>query len=373
MSDTIKKIHMNERPIVELGMGKTAIEWSDETINPFVGCSKVSRACDRCYASDFAFNIEHVMTKNGKAVPKNYKGVTREMRDGSKNWTGVINYDASVMKRLSPHQAPKRFFANSMSDFFHPKMKIEWLQEVFSEMGRCSQHTFLVLTKRPENALAWAPLLEWHPNIWLGATVENDHPDVLARVDHLRFVPAARRFLSCEPLTADIADELDLSGIDWVIVGGETAPKNAPAHVKAGVQRLEPAHALALRDLCQRSGVSFFFKQWGAFSEAGIRRGRGRHGEGLGGKVYHSWPTDAQKAAANLYAVAWSEAASGGVKLRLQGNNWLGRQADTKSYDGEELAAWMKEHAKGQHHGNRRKGIAFLQPNEAFFFRMRFA
>lgn len=204
----------------------TKIEWADKTINPIVGCSKVSRACDLCYAADVAFNIEHVLTKDGNAKPRaNYEGVSRKDKDGRPNWTSRVNYDPTVLQRLSPGQAPKRFFVNSMSDFFHPKVKLEWLQEIFAHFARCPQHTFLVLTKRPENALKLADKLDWHANVWLGCTVEDDTDEVIGRVDKLRMVPAARRFISAEPLTADVAAKLDLTGIDWVIAGGETSPR----------------------------------------------------------------------------------------------------------------------------------------------------
>ncbi|KQU49942.1 hypothetical protein ASG72_18170 [Bosea sp. Leaf344] len=352
----------------------TKIEWADKTINPIVGCSKVSRACDLCYAADVAFNIEHVLTKDGNAKPRaNYEGVSRKDKDGRPNWTSRVNYDPAVLQRLSPGQAPKRFFVNSMSDFFHPKVKLEWLQEIFAQFARCPQHTFLVLTKRPENALKLADKLDWGANIWMGCTVEDANDEVIKRVDHLRFIPAARRFISAEPLTADVASKLDLTGIDWVITGGETAPKNAPNSIKAQVRPMDPAHVLALRDLCARAKVKFFFKQWGVFAENGVRRGRAKHGEGLGGKVYHQWPESAEKSADDLYAVAWSESAEGGVKLRLVTPNWLGHGTSNKSYDGREISAWMADNGVKNRLGNARKGMAFLEPNEAFFFKMRFA
>jgi len=136
----------------------TKIEWADKTINPLVGCARVSRACKNCYAADVAFNIEHVLVKAGNTKPRaNYQGVSKKDKDGRPNWTNRVNYDPSVMQRLSPGQAPQRFFVNSMSDFFHPAVKLEWLQEIFSHFARCPQHTFLILTKRPENALEAGP------------------------------------------------------------------------------------------------------------------------------------------------------------------------------------------------------------------------
>ena len=129
----------------------TKIEWADKTINPIVGCSKVSRACDLCYAADVAFNIEHVLTKDGNAKPRaNYDGVSRKDRDGRPNWTSRINYDPTVMAKLSPGQSPKRFFVNSMSDLFHVALSWCEIDQVFAVMAVCGQHTFQILTKRPD-------------------------------------------------------------------------------------------------------------------------------------------------------------------------------------------------------------------------------
>ncbi len=353
------------------------IEWTDSTINPIVGCSKVSRACDNCYAADTAFNIEFVLPSGGKAKPrKNYAGVSRKDQDGRPNWTGVVNYDPTVMQRLSPNQSPKRFFVNSMSDFFHPKVRLEWLKEIFGHFARCPQHTFLILTKRPEQALAWAHELDWHPNVWLGATVESDQPKVMRRVDHLREVPAARRFLSCEPLTGDVAAKLDLTGIDWVIVGGETVNKNTPPELRwKGVEQMRLEHALALKDLCDRSGTPYFFKQWGAFAANGVKRFRSVHGEGLAGKVHHSWPTDATDMREELRAIRWSGASCepGMVKLIATGAPWLPDATFKVPVERSEIEDWMAREAPGQFHSDKTKGIAFLTPNAAFYFKMRFA
>ena len=351
----------------------TKIEWADKTINPIVGCSKVSRACDLCYAADVAFNIEHVLTKDGNAKPRaNYEGVSRKDKDGRPNWTSRVNYDPTVLQQLSPGQVPKRFFVNSMSDFFHPKVKLEWLQEIFAHFARCPQHTFLVLTKRPENALKLADKLDWHANVWLGCTVEDDTAEVIGRVDKLRMVPAARRFISAEPLTADVAAKLDLTGIDWVIAGGETSPKNAPQNIKDMVRPMDPAHVLALRDLCKRSGTPFFFKQWGNFGEDGVRRGRAKHGEGFAGKVYHQWPENAERPAEQLFAIRWTGDAEK-VSLLATGQSWLPERTFQRPHLRDDLEAWMADNAKGEFHVKNGRGLAFLTPNNAFHFKMRFA
>lgn len=349
------------------------IEWTHRTINPIVGCSKISRACDNCYAQSMAYSKEHVHTKNGKVkLSANYEGVSRLDKHGAAAWTSRVNYDPKVMKALTPSQKPQRFFVNSMSDFFHANVKLEWLQEIFADFARCPQHTFMILTKRPENAVKIAHLLPWGANVWLGVTVEDDTPAVLGRIDNLRLIPAARKFISAEPLTADIASKISLAGIDWVIVGGESTPVNVSAAQKAMVKRMEPAHALALKDLCERAGVAFFFKQWGSFSQEGVRRGHAPHGEGLKGKVYHNWPKDAEKPADKLHAIRWHRTPRT-VQLLPTGALWLPERTLEKQFDRADIEGWLETHAEGEFYRDESKGIAFLTPNAAFHFKMTFA
>jgi protein gp37 len=146
---------------------------------------------------------------------------------------------------------PRTIFVNSMSDLFHDDVPSAFIGEIFSVMNQARHHTFQVLTKRAERMAGLVGRFEWSPNIWMGVTVENS--DYLYRIDHLRTVPAAVRFLSIEPMLGPLPD-LDLERIDWVIVGGESGP---------GARPIKKEWVLEVRDLCVRSGVPFFFKQWG--------------------------------------------------------------------------------------------------------------
>lgn len=157
-----------------------------------------------------------------------------------------------------------------MSDLFHERMPLDFLQEIFGVMAECPRHVFQILTKRHERLVELAPELEWSENVWMGVSVENQ--DYAQRVDYLRRVPAAVRFLSCEPLLGPL--ELDLEGIHWVIVGGESGQGHRP---------IEPEWVRGIRGQCEESGTAFFFKQWG-----GIRpKARGRE---LDGRTYDEMP-----------------------------------------------------------------------------------
>ncbi len=212
--------------------GHSAIEWTDATWNPVTGCTKVSQGCKHCYAQRMAKRLQAM---------------------------GVARYTNGFRVTLHPDllDLPRRWknsrmiFVNSMSDLFHPKVPDAFVERVFAVMADTPRHTFQVLTKRPERAIAMAPQLPWPPNVWLGTSVENDH--VIARVDLLREVPATVRFLSCEPLIGPLS-RLDVTGMHWVIVGGESGPDHRPIK-KQWVQDI--------RELCLLEDVPFFFKQWG--------------------------------------------------------------------------------------------------------------
>jgi protein gp37 len=169
-------------------------------------------------------------------------------------------------------RSPRLVFVNSMSDLFHEQVPTSFIREVFKTMGDCQQHTFQILTKRSGRLLAIADQLNWKPNIWMGVTVET--PAFISRVKHLSKVPAHVRFLSIEPLLAPITN-LPLSGIHWVIVGGESGPGARPMS-QNWVESI-------LRD-CRRQGVAFFFKQWG-----GVRKGQA--GRVLNGRTYSEMPS----------------------------------------------------------------------------------
>lgn len=194
----------------------TSIEWTDVTWNPVAGCSVATAGCTNCYAMRMAARL------GAMGVPK-YQGLTRKSGDRHV-WTGAVRLDRDSLGLPSRWRAPRRVFVNSMSDLFHEDVPLEFVEEVWNAMSTSSQHTFQVLTKRPERmAQALADLkLPVLPNVWLGTSVES--AEVLDRVDHLRASPAAARFVSFEPLIAPVG-RINLSLIDWAIVGGESGPR----------------------------------------------------------------------------------------------------------------------------------------------------
>jgi protein gp37 len=225
----------------------TAIEWTDKTWNPTVGCNKVSPGCKHCYA-------ETVTKRFTQHFPNGFEFTLRPERlEEPRRW-----------------RKPSRVFVNSMSDLFHERMPLDFLQEVFRVMEECPRHVFQILTKRHERMLQLAPELDWPENVWMGVSVENQN--YAHRVDFLRQVPAAVRFLSCEPLLGPL--ELDLEGIHWVIVGGESGRGHRP---------IEVDWVRNIRKQCERSDAAFFFKQWG-----GIRPKAG--GRELDGQTYDEMP-----------------------------------------------------------------------------------
>jgi protein gp37 len=213
-------------------MAATKIEWTECTWNPVTGCSRISPGCAHCYAERMAVRL--------KAMGQpNYA-----------NGFEVTCHERTLRVPLS-WKRPSMVFVNSMGDLFHEDVPDEFIRRVFSVMARADWHTFQVLTKRSERLAEIAPSLKWTPNIWAGVSVEN--ADYLHRVEHLRCVPAAVRFLSLEPLLAPV-EGLALDGIKWVIVGGESGP---------GARPLAEEWVVDVRDLCLAEGVPFFFKQWG--------------------------------------------------------------------------------------------------------------
>ena len=175
-------------------------------------------------------------------------------------------------------------FVNSMSDLFHERVPPEFIEQVFQTMVKADWHVFQILTKRSKRLTQLASSLPWPRNIWMGVSVENQR--WTTRIDDLRTVPASVRFLSCEPLLGPL--RLDLSGIHWVIAGGESGPRARPMRV---------AWARNLRDQCLRSRVPFFFKQWGAHDESGTRVGKNRAGRHLDGRIWDGLPVHSRKIA----------------------------------------------------------------------------
>lgn len=213
-------------------MPRTTIEWTDTTWNPVTGCTKVSPGCAHCYAETFSERFRGVP---GHPFQQGFDVMLRPERlDLPATWRGS-----------------RMVFVCSMSDLFHEKIPEEFILRVFDAMQRTPRHTYQLLTKRAERLLELSPLLPWAPHIWMGVSVEN--ADYLHRVEALRRTGAHRKFISVEPLLGPIT-RLDLHGIDWVIVGGESGP---------GARPIDPAWVRAIHDGCRIQGVPFFFKQWG--------------------------------------------------------------------------------------------------------------
>lgn len=239
----------------------SSIEWTDATWNPVTGCTKVSPGCAHCYAETFA---------------ERFRGVPNHP------------YEQGFDLRLWPDRLllplqwkqPKMIFVNSMSDLLHEDVPDAFIKEVFAVMAQASWHTFQVLTKRPERAAALSSRLPWSTNIWMGTSIENQR--FTSRIRDLRATGARVKFLSCEPLLGPLT--LDLQGIDWVIVGGESGH---------GARPMRADWARSVRDQCQARGVAFFFKQWGAHDEQGVRRAKKVNGRMLDGRVWDQLPIGA--------------------------------------------------------------------------------
>lgn len=219
----------------------TAIEWTEVTWNPVTGCDRVAAGCDNCYALALA--------KRLKAM-----GAEKYQNDGSPVTSGpgfAVTTHPSALAQPLKWRAPRVVFVNSMSDLFHAKVPVSFIRDVFAVIGETPQHTYQVLTKRAHRMARIAGSLDWPDNLWMGVSVES--ADVVDRIDHLRAIPATTRFLSCEPLLTALPD-LNLTGIDWVIAGGESGP-----HARF----MDPAWVEDIRDQCGAAGIAFFFKQWG--------------------------------------------------------------------------------------------------------------
>lgn len=220
---------------------RSAIEWTQATWNPTTGCDQISAGCDNCYALALAQRL--------KAM-----GTAKYQNDGDPRASGPgfgLTLHPAALDIPRRWRAPRMIFVNSMSDLFHARVPLEFVRDVFAVIADTPRHTYQVLTKRARRLRRVADSLDWPPNLWMGVSVEN--AEVLDRVDDLRQVPAAVRFLSCEPLLGPLSD-LDLSGIHWVIAGGESGVDARP--VRAEWVR-------SLRDQAVAADVPFFFKQWG--------------------------------------------------------------------------------------------------------------
>ncbi len=235
-------------------MAASKIEWTDATWNPVTGCNKISPGCKNCYAER--------LSKRLKA-------------------TGMEKYRNGFAVTLHPDtldiplrwRKPRSIFVNSMSDLFHAEVPDDFIAQVFDVMSRADWHRYQILTKRPERVASMNSQLSWPNQVWMGASVESQ--DYVHRVDLLREMDAAVKFLSLEPLLGALPD-LDLAGIGWVIVGGESGP---------GAREMKEEWAIDIRDQCQAAGVPFHFKQWGGVFKK-------RNGRVLDGRTWDETPTE---------------------------------------------------------------------------------
>jgi protein gp37 len=213
-------------------MAWSKIEWTEASWNPLTGCSKISPGCKNCYAERMANRLKAMGNPN--------------YRNGFK----LTLHEHALAIPLA-WKSPRIIFVNSMSDLFHEDVPIEFIRKVFATMSMAKQHVFQVLTKRSSRLASLAGELKWPRNVWMGVSVESS--DYKYRIDNLRRVPASIRFLSMEPLIAPIG-EVDLSEIDWVIVGGESGPNARP---------MREEWVTEIRDQTLKANAAFFFKQWG--------------------------------------------------------------------------------------------------------------
>lgn len=243
----------------------TSIEWTQATWNPVRGCSRISPGCQHCYAERMAHRF------SGPGMP--YEGLTRASSIGPQ-WTGRLRLVPEALDEPSRWRAPKLVFVNSMSDLFHDEVPEAFVRQVFDAMRRAPQHRFQILTKRADRLAALGPRLPWPENVWMGVSVES--AQYTWRLDRLRSTPARVKFVSLEPLLSAIPN-LDLTELDWAIVGGESGPDARP---------MQPAWVRDIRRRCRTHGVAFFFKQWGGVQKA-------RAGRLLDGREYNEMPTGA--------------------------------------------------------------------------------
>lgn len=233
--------------------GKTKIEWTESSWNPVTGCSPVSAGCQHCYAARFAKRLQAMGNQRYR------------------NAFNVTVHDDLISAPLS-WKKPQMVFVNSMSDLFHDNVPDDIIKQIFNTMNRASIHTFQILTKRAERLARLAPELQWSNNIWMGVSIENTA--AIYRADLLKLTEAHIKFISAEPLLSSLTG-LNLLGIDWLIVGGESGPGSRP---------MLEEWVLELRNMAEENDVAFFFKQWGGTNKK-------KAGSLLQGKSYKYYPS----------------------------------------------------------------------------------
>ncbi|MFN2453317.1 MAG: DUF5131 family protein [Pyrinomonadaceae bacterium] len=233
---------------------KSSIEWTESTWNPVTGCTKISPGCKHCYAERLALRLQAM---------------------GQRNYVNgfALTVQEHALELPLRWKKPQVIFVNSMSDLFHKKVPTDFILRVFDVMRRAHWHRFQILTKRSDRLLALSPQLPWQPNIWMGVSVENQ--DYAFRIDHLRQTRAHTKFLSLEPLLGPLPN-LNLTDIDWAIVGGESGP---------GSRVMSQSWVTDIRDQCVSANVAFFFKQWGGTNKK-------RAGRSLEGRTWDQMPAE---------------------------------------------------------------------------------
>ena len=241
---------------------QSKIEWTESTWNPVRGCTRVSEGCRFCYAERIAARF------SGKGMA--YEGLAKNTKAGPR-WTQQVLPVPALLNEPLKWKKPRRIFVNSMSDLFHEKVELSYIQKVFAVMEKADRHQFQVLTKRADRLLEFNSKLPWPSNVWMGVSVEDKH--VTDRIDALRQTDAHIKFLSLEPLLGALPN-LELDGIDWVIVGGESGP---------GAREMQKKWVIDIRDQCADVEVAFFFKQWGG-------KRKSKTGRELEGRTYDEMP-----------------------------------------------------------------------------------
>jgi len=242
---------------------KSSIEWTEYTWNPVTGCTKVSPGCLNCYAQRMAKRLQAMGASN--------------YRNGFS-----LTLHEHVLQIPLKWKKPAMVFVNSMSDLFHEKVPVEFIIKVFDVMRKASRHQFQVLTKRAERLAEISPYIDWPSNVWMGVSVENS--EYTYRIDYLRMTGAFIKFLSVEPMLGPIP-EMNLAGIDWIIVGGESGPK---------ARRLDLNWVLDIRDQCIMADLPFFFKQWGGTNKK-------KAGRLLEGKFWNQMPNQILNASGTFF------------------------------------------------------------------------
>lgn len=231
---------------------KSKIEWTENTWNPVTGCTKISDGCLNCYACRMAHRLQrmgHAKYANGFNL-----ALQKDCLEDPLKW-----------------KKPSLIFVNSMSDLFHEDVPIDYIKQIFSVMNQAKWHTFQILTKRAERLSELSEQFNWSDNIWQGVTVESEK--YKGRIDYLRKVPASVKFISFEPLIGDIGD-INLSGINWAIVGGESG---------INCRKIEQDWVLNIKAQCEQQNVCFYFKQWGGVNKK-------KNGRELLGKTWDDMP-----------------------------------------------------------------------------------